>query len=243
VFTAYESADGQNWTVVGSDTFAMASTVYVGIAVTSHNSSVATDAVVDSLTVKGLQSAQPPTASITSPASGTTFTAPASITINATASDPQNQLTKVEFYNGGTLLGTDTAAPYTFTWPSVPAGTYSLTAMAYDAAGLSAQSAAVSITVNTASGGAPTGVSFHASADNATVTSYRLDISAAGADPNTATPVSSLDLGKPTPDASNTITVSAPTFFSALAPGSYQLTVTAISPSGTGRSPASAFTR
>jgi regulation of enolase protein 1 (concanavalin A-like superfamily) len=37
--TAYESADGVNWTLVGSDTFSMAPTVYVGLAVTSHTTS------------------------------------------------------------------------------------------------------------------------------------------------------------------------------------------------------------
>jgi regulation of enolase protein 1 (concanavalin A-like superfamily) len=37
--TAYESADGVNWTMVGSDTFSMAQTVYVGLAVTSHTTS------------------------------------------------------------------------------------------------------------------------------------------------------------------------------------------------------------
>jgi predicted phage tail protein len=180
--------------------------------------------------------------SITSPANNATFTAPASIIITASASDPENQLGRVEFYNGSTLLGTAAASPYSFTWSSVAAGTYSLTARAYDAAGLSATSAAVSVTVSSTSTG-PTGVSFTASADHATVTSYRLDVFAAGADPNTATPVSSLDAGKPAPDATNTITVSAPSFFSALAPGNYQLTVSAINSAGIGRSLPIAFAR
>ena len=34
-------------------------------------------------------------------------------------------ISRVEFYNGTTLLNTDTAAPYSFAWSSVPAGTYS----------------------------------------------------------------------------------------------------------------------
>ena len=65
------------------------------------------------------------------------------------------------------------------------------------------------------------------------MTNYRLEVFAAGADPNTATPVSTFDAGKPAPDANNDITVSAPSFFSALAPGNYQLTVSATSPTGT----------
>jgi regulation of enolase protein 1 (concanavalin A-like superfamily) len=35
-FTAYQSADGANWTLVGSATMNMTATIYVGLAVTSH---------------------------------------------------------------------------------------------------------------------------------------------------------------------------------------------------------------
>jgi regulation of enolase protein 1 (concanavalin A-like superfamily) len=243
--TAYQSADGQSWTPIGSDSIPMADTVFVGIAVTSHTPSAATDVTADHLSVTQTQppTNQPPAVSIASPANGATFTAPTSITINATAADPENQLTKVEFYNGTTLLGTATAAPYSFAWTSVPAGTYSLTAVAYDAGGLTAQSVAVSVVVNPPPDPPPTGVSFIASTDHASVTSYRVDVFAAGADPDTATPVATLDAGKPTPDVDDGITVSAPSFFSALAPGSYELTVTAISPDGSGRSQPVAFVR
>ena len=146
--------------------------------------------------VSGGPGNQPPTASITSPANNATFTAPASIAMTANAADPENQLTKVEFYNGTTLLGTDTTAPYSFTWSAVPEGTYSLTVRAYDAGGLSTTSAAVTVTVNTTTS-SPTGVIFRASADHAAVTSYRLDVFAAGADVTTATPVATMDAGKP----------------------------------------------
>jgi hypothetical protein len=89
-----------------------------------------------------------PTVSITSPASGATFTAPASITIDATASDSDGTVTKVDFYQGSTLLGTDTTSPYSFTWSNVSAGSYSLTAVATDNAGGTKTSTAVSVTVN-----------------------------------------------------------------------------------------------
>jgi len=185
---------------------------------------------------------QPPTVSITSPANGASYTAPATIMITANASDPENQLTKVEFYNGATLLGTAASAPYSFAWSSVDAGTYSLTAVTYDGGGLNTRSGAVSVTV-AANQGPPTGVVFTASTDDATVTSYRVDVFAAGADPNIATPIATMDAGKPTPDANNNMTVSAPSCFSALAPGNYQLTVSAINADGIGRSSPVAFTR
>ena len=95
----------------------------------------------------------PPSASITSPANGATFTAPASITINANASDTDGTISSVEFYQGSTLLGTDTTSPYSFTWNSVAAGSYSLTARATDNSGATTTSAAVSITVNSSGGG------------------------------------------------------------------------------------------
>ena len=103
----------------------------------------------------------------------------------------------------------------TFTWPNVAAGAYSLTAVAYDTGGLSATSAAVSITVGSSPPPTgPTGVVFTASTDHATnVTSYLLSVFAANANPTTATPIATSDLGKPTPAANNDITVDRASFF------------------------------
>ncbi|HEX3703202.1 MAG TPA: hypothetical protein VHU82_07725, partial [Vicinamibacterales bacterium] len=46
-FTASESADGSAWTTIGSASITMGSTVYAGLAVTSHTTSAATTAVLD----------------------------------------------------------------------------------------------------------------------------------------------------------------------------------------------------
>ena len=186
-----------------------------------------------------------PTVSLTSPAAGASFTAPATVTLSATASDPENQLARVEFYAGSTRVATDTSAPYSFSWTNVAAGTYSITARAFDAAGASATSAAVSITVAASTTTtAPKTVAFTASADHATkVTSYVLKVFAATANPATATPVATSDLGKPTPSSTGEITVDRSTFFSALATGSYQATVTAVGSSGQTQSTAVSFTR
>ena len=62
------------------------------------------------------------------------------MTLSATASDSDGTIARVEFYNGTTLLNSDTAAPYTFTWSSVAAGTYTVKAVAYDNSGASASS-------------------------------------------------------------------------------------------------------
>ncbi len=91
--------------------------------------------------------AVPPTVSITSPTSGSSFQAPANITIQASATDASSTISRVEFYNGTALLGAVTTSPYTFAWNNVAAGTYSLTAEAFAANGTSTTSSVVSITV------------------------------------------------------------------------------------------------
>ena len=52
--------------------------------------------------------------------------------LSGTVTESGATISKVEFFSGTTLLGTATASPYTFSWASVPAGTYSLTAQAFD---------------------------------------------------------------------------------------------------------------
>ena len=186
---------------------------------------------------------QPPSISLTSPSSGATFTAPATLTLAATASDPEGQVAKVEFYAGSSLIGTAVTAPYSVSWSSVPAGTYSLTAVAYDAAGQSTASTAATVTVSPATV-APTKVVYQASADHATgVTSYRLDLFANGADPTKATPLTSSDLGKPAPAVNGDITVDRASLFSSLTPGTYIATVSAVGAGGESRSTAVSFSR
>jgi hypothetical protein len=221
------------WSNAGAGTYSLTAMAY-------DASGQSTQSAPASVTVS--QANRPPAVSLTAPANGASYTAPALITISATASDPENQLTRVDFYNGSTLLGSDTTAPYSFTWSNVAAGTYSLSAIARDAAGLTKQSTVVSVTVSAVTA-PPTGVIFQASVDHATVTSYRVEVFAAGANPNTATPIATQDVGKPAPNASNDISVSIPSLFSALAAGNYQLTVAAVSGTQFTRSTALAFTK
>jgi hypothetical protein len=76
----------------------------------------------------------PPALALTSPANNAPFTAPTTISLAANVSANGHAITKVQFYNGTSLLGEDTNTPYAFTWSSVPAGIYSLTArLVYDA--------------------------------------------------------------------------------------------------------------
>jgi hypothetical protein len=88
-----------------------------------------------------------PTVSLST--NGTSFQAPASIVLSASASDSDGTVTRVDFYRGTTLIGTDTTSPYAFTWASVAAGTYVLTAKATDNLGAIGSSNSVNVTVAT----------------------------------------------------------------------------------------------
>jgi len=90
-----------------------------------------------------------PAVSLTSPTTGQTFTSPATITLTANASAKNSKtITKVEFYRGSTLIGTDTTSPYSVSWTGVAASSYILTAKAYDSGGASTVSSPAGITVN-----------------------------------------------------------------------------------------------
>jgi|GEM_PF-412606 len=93
----------------------------------------------------------PPTVTLTSPLSPAVFNAPASISIAANARD-DGTITKVEFYNGTTKIGEDLTAPYTYSWSNVLAGTYAITAKAYDNLNASGTSSVTTVTVNTSAG-------------------------------------------------------------------------------------------
>ena len=94
-----------------------------------------------------------PVVGITSPANNAAFTAPASISIQASATDSDGTISKVEFFNGSVKLGETTTAPYSFTWSNVAVGTYTLTAKATDNASGATTSAAVTVVVNATGGG------------------------------------------------------------------------------------------
>lgn len=89
-----------------------------------------------------------PSVTLTSPANGSTYTTPATILLAADASDADGTITNVDFYNGSTLLGSDTTAPYNFSWDVPNAGTYNLTARATDNQGAISSTAGISITLN-----------------------------------------------------------------------------------------------
>jgi uncharacterized protein (DUF2141 family) len=88
----------------------------------------------------------PPTVSITNPAPGAVFAAPATVSIGASASVSGGTVTNVQFFTNGVSLKSITAAPFTVTANNLAAGAYALTAVA-TASGISATSTVVNISV------------------------------------------------------------------------------------------------
>lgn len=101
-----------------------------------------------------------PVVTITSPDNGQQFTAPATVSIAATASDTDGSVSKVEFFNGDTKLGEDATSPYAFTWDNVSSGTYTIQAKATDNEGALATTS-VNISVAGGSGCAGSGKITH----------------------------------------------------------------------------------
>ena len=155
-------------TLIGSDTTSPYSFSWTNVAAgtysltakaTDNNSGVTTSSVV-TITVD-----RAPTVSITAPANNALFTAPANVTVTATAADADGTVSKVEFFDGATLAATVTTAPYSATLANLAPGTHALTARATDNLGVATTSAAVTVRVDAAPG-----VNITAPANNAVFT-------------------------------------------------------------------------
>ena len=91
----------------------------------------------------------PPVVTLTNPTNNSSFTAPVSIPLSATASDPNGSVSKVEFFYASNKIGEVTTPPYNLTWSNVlVGGTYALTARATDNEGATTVSSAVTVTVS-----------------------------------------------------------------------------------------------
>src|SRR2546426_667928 len=116
-------------------------------AATTYNLSLAESGFSNEVS-KAIADVTPPLVSITAPAAGVTVAG--TVTVSANASDNVG-VAGVQFKLDGFNLGAeDTVAPYSVSWNTTLAtsGSHSLTAVARDAAGNTATSAAVSVTVD-----------------------------------------------------------------------------------------------
>lgn len=101
-----------------------------------------------------------PTVTVNTSTGGSTFAAGAGVTLVSTATDsnPGDSIDYVEFYANGSKVGVDDTAPYQAGTVFPTAGTYAVTAIAFDSHGISKQSTVKTLTITPATLAAPTGV-------------------------------------------------------------------------------------
>ena len=86
----------------------------------------------------------PPVVTLTAPGNGTTFLDTDTVVLTATASDPDGNVSRVEFWANGVKLGESGGAPFALAWPGAHGiGGFSLTARAIDAAGIATTTPAI----------------------------------------------------------------------------------------------------
>ncbi|MDR7131761.1 hypothetical protein J2X69_004126 [Algoriphagus sp. 4150] len=93
---------------------------------------------------------QAPSVAIVSPANNRSYTEGEEVVIKVDASDPEEKLSKVEFYYGGELIGEVSAAPFEMVWNNAPLGSHELMAKVFDEGGLTAESSKITVTVEAA---------------------------------------------------------------------------------------------
>lgn len=101
------------------------------------------------LTIRAPNDSAPPSVTLTSSATGTVLVG-RSVTLTANATDDVRVM-RVEFRNGGSLVSTDTTAPYTYTFAAATSsvGTNVWTATAYDSSNFSTVSSPVIVVIAT----------------------------------------------------------------------------------------------
>jgi hypothetical protein len=90
-----------------------------------------------------------PSVTITSPVNLAMLAPSANVSISANASDPDGTINKVDFYQGTTLIGTDTTPPFSINWNNIASGYYALSAQATDNRGAVTTSPLVAVTTPT----------------------------------------------------------------------------------------------
>ena len=101
--------------------------------------------------VEVLEAPRAPLVVMTAPTSGATVTGGAPLSLAAEVLSPDVGVAQVDFYAGGTLLGSARASPYVFTWLTPQVGSQLLSAKVRDVAGRTAASSTVGVTITSAS--------------------------------------------------------------------------------------------
>jgi len=153
-------------TKVGEDTSSPYAYTWTGAPLGSHSLTVkaftetanaTSAAVLITVAAAPVASNVPPTISLTSPTSSQEFATGSNVTITATAADSDGSIALVEFFVANEKVGESKSAPYSITWNTQEAGTYPLTAMAWDDKSAVTKSAEVEISIAVEGGESPDG--------------------------------------------------------------------------------------
>ncbi|MET3109324.1 YD repeat-containing protein, partial [Oxalobacteraceae bacterium GrIS 2.11] len=118
---------------------------YTIYAQAMENASVQATSATQTFTVTAVQ----PTISLTGPANGTGYNAPASVPMSVSVTGGTYPISSVSYYNGGTLLGTAYGAPWSFTATGLYAGSYAISARVTTTGGTTASTGTSTVTVST----------------------------------------------------------------------------------------------
>ena len=155
----YGSADGASWDLIDTQAFPAGDIEWMGFWAANRDFQANSyHWEVDNVTLDGPAFAPPGDdpgegdeldVSLTSPAHGTSFTAPAQLSLAADVSggDPEDPVALVRFFVDGILVGEDEENAYAVTHEITEQGTYTLFAEAETEGGVTVPSAEVTITV------------------------------------------------------------------------------------------------
>ncbi len=116
------------------------------ISIFVNTTSTTNDALICGVKVITGRTGPTPTIVIASPANNAILPEDGNVIFAVSATETGGSIQKVDYYNGTTLIGTSTTAPFGFTWVDPNVGQYSVKAIATDSLGTTA-TATMSLTV------------------------------------------------------------------------------------------------
>jgi hypothetical protein len=138
---------------------------YTILAVAKDNLGVTNTApAAISITLTNTPSNIPPLATLDAPLNNASYNTPHNLVLTASASDADGSITSVKLQTNEVTFLDDTAAPYTATVSSIPAGQYRIRAIATDNGGLLTTSTVATVNIITPAGNSPPTVSITAPA-------------------------------------------------------------------------------
>lgn len=152
LLTGYNSLNGRSWVKIDEVTILMNSNIYVGLCVTAHNDCQLNTSTFDNViyssntdTVLDIPNT-PPAVNITAPTNNTIIYRNTAITIKANSTDDV-LVSRVEFYNNDTLIGTDNSSPFSISYTFTHEGLQKITAKAFDSDNASTVSAEIPVNI------------------------------------------------------------------------------------------------